>query len=321
MTDWKPGASIKTLRQRADLIKQIRVFFEERNALEVETPSISRFPAVDLHLDSFSVKGNVDSKPSYLITSPEYHMKRLLAAGSGSIFQICKAFRCDESGSRHNPEFTILEWYREGWDHWQLMEEIDSLLQLILKTTPATYLSYKEAFKTQLGIDPLSFSAKDFEGICRNKKANPPTDLLESSADRDEQLNYLMGLFIEPELGKHSPVFLHDYPASQANLARLYEEKPGYAMRFEVYYRGIELGNGFCELTDPDIQKKRFEEENQARLAMGKDALSIDHHFMNALKAGMPECAGVAMGVDRMLMLALGIESLDGIVAFSWPRA
>ncbi|MCG8337624.1 MAG: elongation factor P--(R)-beta-lysine ligase [Proteobacteria bacterium] len=321
MTDWKPGATIKTLRQRADLIKQIRAFFEKRNVLEVETPSISRFPAVDLHLDSFSVKAAFDSRTSYLITSPEYHMKRLLAAGSGSIFQICKAFRSDESGSRHNPEFTILEWYRKGWDHWQLMKEIDCLLQQILKTSPATYLSYKDAFKNHLDIDPLAFSMKDFETVCSRKKSAPPADLLRPNADRDEQLNYLMGTFIEPELGKESPLFLHDYPASQANLAKLYEDKTGYAMRFEVYYRGTELGNGFCELTDPETQQQRFEEENRARLAMGKEELAIDHNFLDALKAGMPECAGVAMGVDRMLMLALGIENLDGIVAFSWPRA
>ncbi len=321
MTDWKPGASIKTLRQRADLIKQIRTFFEERNVLEVETPSISRFPAVDLHLDCFSIQASFGFNPGYLITSPEYHMKRLLAGGSGSIFQICKAFRREESGSRHNPEFTILEWYREGWDHWQLMEEIDSLMQLILNTAPATYLSYKDAFNNLLGIDPLSFSAKDFEAVCRQKKSVPPPDLLQPDTDKDEQLNFLMGSFIEPELGKHSPVFLHDYPASQANLAKLYQEKPGYAMRFEVYYRGVELGNGFCELTDPEIQRQRFETENQARLAMGKEELSLDHHFLDALKTGMPECAGVAMGIDRILMLALGIGDLDQIVAFSWSRA
>ncbi len=321
MSTWKPGASIKNLRQRADLISQIRSFFANRNVLEVETPSISHFPAVDLHLDSFSVKAQLHSQSSYLITSPEYHMKRLLAAGSGSIFQLCKAFRSDEAGERHNPEFTILEWYREGWDHWQLMGEIDLLLQDLLKSKPADYMSYKDAFQNLLGIDPLSVTEKQFSSICRKKQVSPPKDLLGTNANKDEWLNYLMGLFIEPKLGADSPVFLHDYPSSQANLAKLYEDNSEYAMRFEVYYRGIELGNGFCELTDAHLQENRFEEENLARQSMGKEKLPIDSNFLNALKAGMPECAGVAMGVDRIVMLALDIENMDEAIAFSWPKA
>lgn len=321
MDGWKPGAAIQILRQRAELIASIRDFFLKRGVWEVETPSMSHFPAVDLHVDSFSVKTFHDSIPAYLITSPEYHMKRLLAAGSGSIYQLCKAFRCDTAGIKHNPEFTILEWYREGWDHRKLMQEIDDLLQLLLKTLPAEYLSYHDAFIRLLRVDPLLLTTDQFVALCRAQQVVPPVDLLEPEADRDERLNYLLGVFIEPELGKERPVFLIDYPASQANLAKLYQDRAGYAMRFEVYYQGIELGNGFCELTDSSVQKKRFEETNQARVKLGKEPLPIDSAFLAALAAGMPDCAGVAMGVDRMVMLALGMKEIDQVMAFSWSRA
>jgi lysyl-tRNA synthetase class 2 len=321
MDAWQPGASIQVLRQRAELIAGIRGFFHKRGVLEVETPSISHYPTVDLHLDSFTVHAAFQNHPNYLITSPEYHMKRLLASGSGSIYQLCKAFRCDEAGSKHNPEFTILEWYREGWNHWTLMQEVDDLLRTLLNTQPAEYITYQEVFAGSLKVDPLSLTRDQFAMLCREKRVTPPADLLLAETDRDERLNYLLGLFIEPGLGKERPVFLHDYPASQANLAKLNAAHPGYAMRFEVYYQGVELGNGFCELTDSAEQEKRFQEVNRARVGFGKQELPIDDTFLAALKAGMPDCAGVAMGVDRMIMLALDLAEVDRVMAFSWKRA
>ena len=263
MKSWMPGTSVETLKQRAELLCKTRAFFSNRSVLEVETPSLSRFPTLDLHLESFRSHAEFSKRPSYLITSPEYHMKRLIAAGSGSIFQICKAFRCDESGERHNPEFSILEWYRVGWDHWQLMEEIEALLDQLMHTGQAEYLSYTEAFQKYLSIDPLTITYDLFLKVCEEKDIGPPNDLLSKDTDRDEWLNYLLGLFIEPELGLEKPLFLHDYPATQANLAKLYDDKPETAMRFEVYYKGIELGNGFCELTNATLQEQRFQEETK----------------------------------------------------------
>ena len=321
MDRWEPGADLCVLKQRAEVLRKIRRFFEERRLLEVETPLISRFPAVDQHLEAFKVISEPGAPPRFLITSPEYHMKRLLAAGVESIFQLTKAFRRDEAGSHHNPEFTILEWYRKGWDHWQLMDEIDGLLQTLLHTPPAEYLSYCDAFQRILGIDPLQLSLEAFLAVCEQFDLKPPQVLTTKEADRDERLNLLLGMLIEPHLGMERPLFLHDYPASQANLARLYPERPELAMRFEVYYKGIELGNGFCELTDADFQEQRFHLENAARVRAGKEKLAIDHRFLNALQAGMPDCAGVAMGVDRIVMLCLGMENVDQVTAFSWPRA
>ncbi|MBU2510255.1 elongation factor P--(R)-beta-lysine ligase [bacterium] len=321
MTDWKPGASVDTLHQRSSLLTKIRTFFKNRNVLEVETPSISQYPTIDLHLESFSVNTNESERLRYLITSPEYHMKRLISAGSGSIFQICKAFRCDETGRNHNPEFTILEWYRVGWDHWRLMSEIELLLDLLLNSGPADYLSYCDAFQQFLDINPLLISQEQFLSICGKHGLLPPACLESESVARDEWLNYLMGFLIEPNLGKEHPVFIYDYPATQANLARIHEDNPSLALRFEVYYRGIELGNGFYELTDAKAQEKRFKDENQIRIRSGKEGLPIDNLFLSALEKGMPECSGVAMGVDRIIMLALGKTSIEEVITFNWPKS
>ncbi len=321
MTVWKPGASVETLHQRSALLAKIRTFFRQRDVLEVETPSISRFPTVDLHLESFSVNTDEPAPLRYLITSPEYHMKRLICAGTGSIFQISKAFRRDECGRNHNPEFTILEWYRVGWDHWQLMSEIESLLDHLMNSGPADYLSYCEAFQQFMKIDPLSITLEQFLAICREFNLHSPEFLKSEAVERDERLNYLMGILIEPNLGKERPVFIYDYPATQANLAKLHGDNPDLALRFEVYYRGLELGNGFYELTDADLQEKRFKDENQVRIQADKKDLPIDNLFISALESGMPDCSGVAMGVDRMIMLALGKSLVDDVMTFNWPRS
>ena len=320
MQTWQPGTSLETLKKRAELLQKTRAFFLSKGVLEVETPSLSRFPTLDLHLESFQTSTKFTNRTSYLITSPEYHMKRLIAAGSGSIFQICKAFRCDESGARHNPEFSILEWYRQDWDHWKLMTEIELLLERLLGTGKAEYLSYNEAFQHYLMFDPLTISKEIFLDVCRQKEVVPPADLEASDTEPDEWLNYLLGMFIEPQLGATKPLFLHDYPASQASLAKLNEGHPETALRFEVYYQGIELGNGFSELTDARLQEERFCVENKKRKQLGKEELAIDQNFLNALKHGMPECSGVAMGFDRLVMLALHKKSINEVMTFTWDH-
>ncbi len=315
---WQPAASIGNLKRRAQLINNIRSFFAERGVMEVETPSISRYPTLDLHLESFGVNIDSDLPPRYLITSPEYHMKRLIAAGSGSIYQICKSFRCDEVGAHHNPEFTILEWYRVGWNHLQLMEEIEGLMMQIMGTGKATRTSYREIFRSLLQLDPLEFEHKEFKTLCQKLGAKPPQDLLSESASKDECLNYLMGSYIEPQLGRDNPVFVCDFPASQASLSRIHKTDPRLSTRFEVYYKGIELGNGFYELTDAGVQEKRFRETNTLREQMGKARLHPDRSFLAALEQGMPDCAGVAMGLDRMLMLAMGQDKIERVMSFTW---
>ena len=321
MNSWTPGASIQNLRKRAELLKCVRAFFEKRDVLEVETPAISEFPTLDLHLESIKVKTGLITQPTaYLITSPEYHMKRLLSAGSGSIFQVCKAFRADEAGFLHNPEFTLIEWYRVGWDHWRLMSEIEELLDILLQTGKAERISYPDIFKTVLDCDTKNLCLEQFHRICGNHENKPPVDLCREDIARDEWLNYLMGMFIEPKLGSERPVFIYDYPASQANLAKIYDDNPEASTRFELFYKGIELGNGFQELTDAEIQKKRFVNENRLRKETGKKELPIDYRLISALQSGMPDCAGIALGFDRVLMLALNEKKLDNVTAFSWNR-
>lgn len=311
-------ASLDTLRSRAEALRKIRHFFFERAVLEVETPSLSLFPTIDLHLESFESSFLSSSKPLYLITSPEYHMKRLVASGAGSIYQICKAFRNGEKGIYHNPEFTILEWYRVGWNHHQLIDEIDALLQLILGTPSAKKSTYRQIFLRYTGIDPFAFTIKDFQQACTNKECPVPEYLLQNRLSDDEYLNYLMGALIEPQLGMDQPEFVVDYPSTQACLARINEKEPETAARFELFYRGVELANGFYELTNAEEQENRFKETNQQRIAVGKKPLPIDQRFLAALRNGLPDCAGVAMGIDRLLMLANDVTDMANIVSFPY---
>ncbi len=320
MCAWKSGAAAEALKRRAGLLGQVREFFKCRGVLEVETPIISRFPTLDLHLESFSLRTGFDHSLSYLITSPEYHMKRLLCTGIGSIYQIGKAFRREESGSLHNPEFTIIEWYRDGWDHWQLMEEVELLLDDLLNCGLADRTSYGETFDRCLGISPSDVTLDHFKRICSDKKMSPPDSLTKADVSTDEWLDYLMGIVIAPGLGLEKPVFIYDYPASQANLARIHPDNSDIALRFELYFKGMELGNGFFELKDPDQQKSRFINENTLRKKAGKPELPIDDRLMAALKNGLPDCAGVAMGFDRIVMLALNKKSIDDVIGFSWDR-
>lgn len=319
--NWRPGATIENLKKRAQLVNDVRSFFAERGVIEVETPSVSRYPTLDLHLESFRVVFGSNPPARYLITSPEYHMKRLITAGSGSIYQICKAFRCDESGSRHNPEFTILEWYRVNRDHLQLMDEIEELMCLLIGTGKAARISYREVFQSLLQLDPLEFDPGEVLEICRLRGVTPPLDLRQEEVSEEEYLNFLMGRFIEPELGRNQPVFIYDFPAAQASLSRLHKTDPRLSTRFEVYYKGVELGNGFYELSDATAQRRRFQEINIRRKQLGKSQLEMDETFLAALEEGMPDCAGVAMGLDRLLMLAMAGKEIKTVMAFPWNNA
>ncbi len=321
-SDWMPTASIHQLQQRANLLSQIRQFFADRNVLEVDTPAMSHATVTDIHLHTFQTEfvGPEYAKGShlYLMTSPEFHMKRLLAAGSGSIYQINKAFRNEENGRYHNPEFTMLEWYRVGFDHHNLMDEMDTLLQLTLNTGEAERITYQNAFLSVLGVCPLEAEMREL------KKAADKlglSDIAEPEEDRDTLLQLLFSIGVEPHIGQQAPVFVYDFPASQAALAKINPQDPRVADRFEVYFKGIELANGFHELDNPKEQLARFEQDNSKRAQMGLPEQPIDYHLISALESGLPECAGVALGIDRLIMLALGEDHIDKVTAFPFPRA
>ena len=317
---WRPSASIAMLRVRARIVAQIRAFFAGRKILEVETPLLASAPVTDLHLHALSCRyrgpGADEGRELYLQTSPEFAMKRLLAAGSGAVYQICKAVRNGETGSMHNPEFTILEWYRPGWNHTRLMDEVDELLQLVLGTSPGDRLTYATVFKDHAKIDP--FSAIDAELVSRVERLG----VVEPGVlDRDDLLNLVLTHVVEPQLGRGRPAFVHDYPASQASLARIRPGDPPVAERFEVFSEGVELANGYHELTDPAEQRRRFEADNTARKAAGFPVVPIDERLLGAIEHGLPDCAGVALGVDRLVMLAAGARGISDVMAFPIDRA
>lgn len=312
---WQPSASIEMLRARAQIIKQIREFFTARDVLEVETPLLSHTSVTDPFIQSIPAQVEKE-KFFYLQTSPEYAMKRLLAAGSGPIYQITKAFRQGEQGRLHNPEFTMLEWYRLNSDHHELMNEMDELLQRILKTPPAERKTYQELFNHFLNIDPHQASLDELIACAKQKNI-----FIESSInDRNTWLDLLVTHCIEPQIGKDRPFFLYDFPTSQAALAKIRNENPPVASRFEVYFQGMELANGFHELQDPAEQRQRFEVNLAERKQRGLPALSIDEYFLAALTHGLPDCAGVALGIDRLVLLATGSTHIQQILSFDFSK-
>ncbi|GAA4357548.1 EF-P lysine aminoacylase EpmA [Kangiella marina] len=317
MPNWKPTSSIETLKARAMIMARVRQFFAERDILEVETPLLSQHSVTDRYMKSFQVKDFMGGD-GYLQTSPEYAMKRLLAAGSGSIYQICKAFRQDELGTRHNPEFTMLEWYVEGFDHYQLFDQVFELLNFLSqKPLTLSRFSYQEAFEQHLKINPFTISNQDLAVLGRELLGELPDGL-----ERDDYLALLFEDRIEPVLGLGDEVsFIHSYPVSQAALARVDTDNPAAACRFEVYWRGVELANGFYELTDSDEQRQRFVADNQWRKENGLPKVSIDERLIAALNVGLPECAGVALGLDRLIMILLELSDLTEVVAFPADRA
>lgn len=319
--DWQPAASLENLKLRARVLAKIRAFFSVRDVLEVETPLLSSAGSTDPYLDSFTSHYQGPLFPTgqtvYLQTSPEFAMKRLLAAGSGSIYQICKAFRNGEVGAQHNPEFTMLEWYRPGFDHHLLMDEVEALIAVILKVAPARRITYRDLFLEYVGLDPFELSAADARVCLQARHINPP-DLAEAVID--DWLSLIMTHVIEPALGA-GPVFVYDFPASQAMLARVVQSKPPVAQRFELYIHGMELANGFYELADAAEQRRRFEADLQQRQQLGLVEVSMNRALIAALESGLPDCAGVALGVDRLLMLMAGAENIAEVLAFPVNRS
>lgn len=318
--DWRPGIGRTQLEQRAAAFAAIRGHFATRGALEVDTPQRVRHAVTDPNLHSLAVQSPGGARSGYLHTSPEYAMKRLLAAGSGDIWQLCHVFRGDEEGPLHDPEFMLLEWYRLGWPMQRLMAEVETLLRLLhgAPLPPARQLGYAQAFHEQLGLNALTDSDARVAECAR--AAGCDAALL-ARCTRDELLDLMMGLCIGPALGLDGPLFLHGYPASQAALARLDPHDPRTALRFELYLGGVELANGFEELADAQQQRARFAADQALRATRGLPAVAMDEWLLAALEAGLPPCSGVALGIDRVLMLAAGARRLDAVLPFRSARA
>ena len=306
--NWRPSATLETLKARAELLGSIRAFFRERKVLEVETPLLSAHATVDRHIESFSTGAG------WLQTSPEFAMKRLLCAGSGPIYQICPVFRREESGRHHNPQFTMLEWYRPGFDHHRLMDEVEALLRVAgVAGAGFERIRYRDAFIRHAGLDPFSASLETLRNAARfDGDAGAQAD------ERDFWLDLIMSDRVGPRLGREAPAFLHDFPASQAALSRIDGE---VAQRFELFWQGLELANGFHELADADEQRRRFEADQAWRKAQGRVVPPFDQHLIAALQAGLPDCAGVALGLDRLLMLMLGLPDVASAMSFAGNRA
>jgi lysyl-tRNA synthetase class 2 len=305
------------LRRRAELLSAARRFLSERGCLEVETPLLSSDVGVDLHLEPFRVEvggfGNEGPpRTFYLQTSPEFALKRLLAAGLGDCFQITRSFRRGEVGSMHNPEFTIIEWYRVGRSYRELMTEVGEFASAVAGWPKAEELSYAQAFKRHLGIDPHRTPTDDLQQLAAKNGFH--------SDDRDELLNFLLANDVEPHLGVDRPTLLYDYPATQAALAKVVGEPP-VAQRFELYFRGVELANGYQELTDAAELRRRNKRQNELRKAKGLQELPPESRLLAAMDAGLPECTGVALGFDRLVMLTLGLSSVAEAMAFPWSEA
>jgi len=320
--EWRPGADLQVLRTRAAMLADLRGHFAAAGVLEVETPLACSTAGTDPTLQPLIAryKGPVFPKGTdlYLQTSPEFAMKRLLAAGSGPIYQICKAFRDGEAGRLHNPEFSILEWYRPGFGLVELIDEVAKVLHLALAAPemPVECQTYGGLFESALGLDVLDASVEDLRAVARQHHILGAEGM---QLDRDGWLDLLLSHLIQPGLAQHGLCFVTDYPASQAALARLNPDGRT-AARFEVFLHGIELANGFHELSEVEEQAARFEADNCHRRARGLPAIRIDRRLLGALQHGLPDCAGVAVGLDRVLMLRLGIDDIDGVQSFSLQR-
>lgn len=312
---WQPSASMDAIKARAKLNRVIRDFFAERQVLEVETPLLCRSTATDPHLRSFAVPAGRDT--FYLQTSPEFCMKRLLAAGSGPIYQLCKAFRYEESGRHHNPEFTLLEWYQPGWSLEQLVQEVEDLVLTCaaafgMDTKPIPRFTYRQVFENVLGVDPHTAT---HEALLASAQQNINGDF--ADLDRNGLLDLLMSHLVEPTLPE-TGAFVLDFPASQAALAQKKQLQDGawVAQRAELYLAGMEIANGYQELVDAGEQRARFAADLQYRRQHGLDELPMPEALLQALEAGLPVSAGVALGVDRLLMAVTAISILPDALGF-----
>lgn len=308
MNDWKPTATIDCLRERGEFLAKVRRFFAQRDVLEVETPLLARYTVSDPHIDAIRVA----EPEAWLQTSPEFAMKRLLAAGSGDIYQICKAFRRGESGRLHNPEFTLLEWYRVGFSLQQLMAEVEDLLGELLGADDAARYSYAEVFKKYLSIDPHEADRTDLKSLALDFATSETCQQLDSNG----LLDLLFSHAVQPQLQALS--FVYDYPASQAALAVTASDSQGrhVAQRLECFYQGLELGNAYQELLDPDEFMRRHQSDNAIRQHMDKQAVDLDTQFYAAMSHGLPACSGIAIGLDRVFMLDTGADSIDQVISF-----
>ena len=313
-----PTCTRETWVKRQALMARIRDFFVHRDVLEVETPVLSAYGGTDPQLDYFEIE---DPK-RFMMTSPEFHMKRLLAAKFGDIFQITKSFRKDEFGGHHNNEFSMVEWYRVGMPQDKLMDEVEDLVSEIIGTKlNARRTRWIDAFKNYAGVNPFCEKLSDFADACRAR--NIPVPEKSETLTREDWWDYLMVFLVEPALASNGPEFILDYPPSQAALAQTYVDADGFtwARRFELFVNQVELCNGYTELTDAVEQRRRFNADLDIRRAMNKPLPPLDERFLAALESGMPACSGVALGLDRLFMLALGKEEIADVILFPSPIA
>jgi elongation factor P--(R)-beta-lysine ligase len=306
-----PSASLAALKQRAALLRSLRKFFDGRGFVEVETPLLANEIIPELHIEPIRTTSG-----EFLQSSPELHMKRLVASGATAIYQVTRSFRKDERGDLHNPEFTIVEWYRVGDEMETGIGLLDDLTRSLLQTLPAARTTYADAFQRFLGIDPHAATVAELAATAKAADVCPPVGM--GRGDRDEWLNLLLATRIEPQLGRNRPEILYHYPASQASLAQVViHAGREVAERFELYYHGIELANGFHELGETAELRRRFQAVNAGRAADGRDALPLPESLFAALELGLPRCTGCALGFDRLVMLALGATSLGDVTAFT----
>lgn len=309
-----PASKVNLLKDRALFLQKVRSFFASKGVIEVDTPLLSFSAPIDEHIDIMKV--DLQGRYGYLHTSPEYAMKRLLSLGIGDIYQLGHVFRLGEFGPLHNPEFTMIEWYRTQMAFDLFMEETLELIRLFLGNLRSAAVSYRDVFQTYVGIDYLKASLEDLVKCARSHGIELSSH---SSWSFDDLLHVLVGTVVEPHLGKEELLVLTDYPHSQAALAQT--ELKGdelVAKRFEIYYKGIELANGYLELTDADEQRKRLVDSNEKRQKAGKDPLPIDEHFIQSLKSGFPSCCGVAVGFDRLMMLKHQTKTLGEVLPMAW---
>lgn len=316
-TEWRPGASLDRLRLRASLLERVRAFMRDRAILEVNTPCLSRQTTADPSIAV--IEARALGERCFLQTSPEHAMKRLVAAGSGAIYQIAPAFRDGEIGRWHNPEFSLLEWYRPGFDHHTLMDEVEALIGEVLGGLASRRVTYREAFIEYVGIDPFDCELGELARAAAETGWRDTDDGTPPAVRRDQYLDVLVSTRVAPSLGR-GLVFVHGYPPSQAALARIAPPPTACAERFEAYVDSIELANGYHELTDADEHVRRVSAELERRRALGLASMPRDARFLAAIRHGLPACAGVALGFDRLVALAADARSLDEVLAFSFDR-
>lgn len=318
--NWRPAATRDAIENRASLLTTIRRFFAEREIMEVETPVLSGARNSDPNIDSISTDSD---KPRYLRTSPEYPMKRMLASGSGDIYELGRVFRKGERGRYHNPEFTMAEWYRVGMDYLSLADEVIDLVlacgkacsEIDFYSWPVNRFTYRELFQGYAGIDPEQAGETDLMAVAAER------GIVSSPLDKDEWLDLIMARIIQPALPGETFTIVYDYPPQQAALSRIRQGDPTVAERFEVFAGQYELANGYQELTDAGEQRRRFEREQKLHRIRGEDSAPVDENLLAALEHGLPECSGVALGVDRLLMLCLNVDDIGMVLSFPWDRA